>query len=50
MVWDGDTEQQKAVEPPLFMAGRGMHILAEEKDRPNSDIDLRSADVSAPHV
>ena len=50
MVWDGNTEQQRAIEPHLFMGGRGMQILAEGKDHPNSNTDLKSADVTAPHL
>lgn len=34
--WDGNTEQQRAVKPHLFTGGRGMHILAEGEDHPNS--------------
>lgn len=34
----------------FFMGGRGMHILGEEKHHLSSNIDLRSADVSAPHM
>lgn len=50
MVWDCNAEQQGAIEPGLFMGGRGMHILEKEKHHTSSNIDLRSADVSAPHM
>ena len=48
--WDGNTEQKRAVESHLFMGGRGMHILAEGEDHPNSNIGFRSADISTPLV